>query len=224
MTAALHCESLNCRREMWNELAPSHFENISASFSAGEFCGFCGPDGSGKGLLLNVLGLLEPADSGTLAVNGILTGVLEPEDARQLRNETFGFLFNHPCLLPSFSVAENVAMPLFRICGGDARTARERTLEVLEFCGIGALETTLAGRLDPEERTLAALARALVHEPGILIAISPRENDALLRLGRRAAEELGLSVLWAGSGRGLNSHAHRLLHFQAGHLLEETRP
>jgi ABC-type lipoprotein export system ATPase subunit len=224
MTAALHCENLSCRRELWNDLAPSKFENVSASLAAGEFCGFCGPDGSGKGLLLNVLGLLEPADSGTLAVSGILTGSLEPEDARQLRNETFGFLFNHPCLLPSFSVAENVAMPLFRICGGDAREARDRTLEVLEFCGIASLETTLAGRLDPEERTLTALARALVHEPGILVAISPRENHALLRLGRRAAEELGLCVLWAGRAESLRPHAHRLLHLEAGQISGESRP
>lgn len=224
MTAMLHCESLSCRRDLWNDLAPSRVENICASFAEGEFCGFCGPDGSGKGLLLNVLGLLEPPDSGTIAINGILAGALDPEDAQQLRNETFGFLFNHPCLLPSFSVAENVAMPLFRICGGDAREARDRTMEMLEFCGIDALETTLAGRLDAEARTRTALARALVHQPGVLIAISPRENDALLTLGRRAADELGLCVLWAGSEDALRPHAHRLLHLDGGQIIGDSRP
>lgn len=223
-TATLHCDALTCRRDLWNDLAPSRFEDISASFAGGEFCGFYGPDGSGKGLLLNVLGLLEPPDSGTLAINGILTGALEPEDARQLRNETFGFLFNHPCLLPSFSVAENVAMPLFRICGGDARAARDRTMEMLEFCGIDALETTLAGRLDAEVRTLVALARALVHQPEVLVAISPRENTTLLALGRRAAAELGLCVLWAGSEDALRPHAHRLLEMDGGRIIRETCP
>jgi lipoprotein-releasing system ATP-binding protein len=222
MTAALRCESLNCRRDQWNELAPSRVEDITASFAPGEFCGFCGPDGSGKGLLLNLLGLLERPDSGTIAVNGIRTGELTPEDVQQLRNETFGFLFNHPCLLPSFSVAENVAMPLFRICGGEAREARDRTLEVLEFCGISSLETTLAGRLDPVERTRVALARALVHQPGILVAISPRQNDELLALGRRAAEERGLCVLWAGDKDPLTHHAHRVLHLDGGRLARDV--
>jgi ABC-type lipoprotein export system ATPase subunit len=224
MTPALRCESLNCRRDQWNELAPSRVEDVTASFAAGEFCGFCGPDGSGKGLLLNLLGLLERPDSGTIAVNGILTGGLSVEETRQLRNETFGFLFNHPCLLPSFSVAENVAMPLFRICGGDARQARDRTTEVLEFCGISELETVLAGRLDADQRTRVALARALVHEPGILVAISPRENDDLLALGRRAAQERGLCVLWAGAGEPLNRHAHRVLHLEGGRLALDSHP
>jgi lipoprotein-releasing system ATP-binding protein len=219
---ALRCESLTCRREQWNELAPSQVEDVSASFVPGEFCGFCGPDGSGKGLLLNVLGLLEAPDSGTIAVNGILAGELAAEEAQQLRNETFGFIFNHPCLLPSFSVAENVAMPLFRICGGEAREARERTMEVLEFCGIDALETILTGRLDPVERTLVALARALVHQPGILIAISPRENEALLALGRRAADERGLCVLWAGSEERLPQYAHRVLHLDGGRIVRDV--
>lgn len=221
-TPALRCDSLSCMRDQWNELAPSQVEDVSASFAAGEFCGFCGPDGSGKGLLLNLLGLLEPPDSGTIAVNGILAGSLAAEEAQQLRNETFGFIFNHPCLLPSFSVAENVAMPLFRICGGDAREARDRTIEVLEFCGIASLETTLAGRLDSEDRTRVALARALVHQPGILVAISPRENDTLLALGRRAADERGLCVLWAGPEEGLARHAHRILHLDRGRIARDV--
>jgi lipoprotein-releasing system ATP-binding protein len=219
---ALRCESLSCRREQWNELAPSRVEDITAAFAAGEFCGFCGPDGSGKGLLLNLLGLLERPDSGTIAVSGILAGELSPEETQQLRNETFGFLFNHPCLLPSFSVAENVAMPLFRICGGDAREARDRTVEVLEFCGISSLETTLAGRLDGDQRTRVALARALVHEPRILVAISPRENDVIPALARRAAEARGLCVLWAGPEGTLSRHAHRILHLDGGRMVRDV--
>jgi ABC-type antimicrobial peptide transport system, ATPase component len=220
----LRCESLSCRRDLWLELAPSRVEDVSAAFWAGEFCGFCGPDGSGKGLLLNILGLLERPDSGTITVNGIPTHTLTPEEFQQMRNETFGFLFNHPCLLPSFSVAENVAMPLFRICGGDAREARDRTLEVLEFCGISSLETTLAGRLDAAQRTRVALARALVHGPSILVVISPRESGELMALGRRIAEKLGLCVLWAGSEPGLLRHVHRLLHLDGGRIVRDDRP
>lgn len=224
MPPLLQCETLCCRREQWNELSPSRVEDVTATFPAGALCGFCGPDGSGKGLLLNLLGLLENPDSGHVAINGSPVTGLPADDLQQIRNEAFGFLFNHPCLLPSFSVAENVAMPLFRICGGDAREARDRTMEVLEFCGIAALETTLAGRLDGPGRLRTALARALVHRPGILVAISPRETDGMLALGRRAAEELGLCVLWAGAEETVVPHAHRILHLHEGRIVRDITP
>lgn len=222
MNPILSCENLACHREQWNEAGPAHIDAISAGFEPGTFSGFCGPDGCGKGLLLNVLGLLEPHDSGRISVSGYDLAELAPEDARQLRNENFGFLFNHPCLLPSFSVAENVAMPLFRICGGDAQAARLRTLEVLDFCGMADLECTLAGRLDLATQRKAALARALIHSPQILIAISPRESADLLDIARRAAAEFDLCVLWAGEESEIASHAHRLIHLRQGNIVADS--
>lgn len=221
MSLTLSCQDLSCRREQWNEVGPAHFETVSLSFESGTFSCFYGSDGSGKGLLLNVLGLLEPHDSGRICVHEHDIATLDPEEARQLRNESFGFLFNHPCLLPSFSVAENVAMPLFRICGGDAAAARLRTLEVLDFCGIADLECTLTGRLDLPTQRKAALARALIHAPEILIAISPRESQELLAIARRAANELGLCVLWAGEESEVSSHADRMIHVERGNIVAD---
>lgn len=222
MHPILSCQNLTCRREQWNEAGPARIESISASFEPGTFSGLCGPDGSGKGLLLNVLGLLEPHDSGAITVDGYDIARLDSEDARQLRNENFGFLFNHPCLLPSFSVAENVAMPLFRICGGDAQAARMRTLQVLDFCGIADLECTLTGRLDLATQRKAALARALIHSPQILIAISPRESEDLLNIARRAAAEFGVCVLWAGEEKDISPYAHRIIHLRDGGIVNEV--
>ncbi len=223
MHPIISCENLTCRREQWNETGPARIEAISASFEPGTFSGLCGPDGCGKGLLLNVLGLLEPHDSGAISVNGYQIAELAHEDAQQLRNESFGFLFNHPCLLPSFSVAENVAMPLFRICGGDAQAARMRTLEVLDFCGIADLECTLTGRLDLATQRKAALARALIHSPEILIAISPRESADLLDIARRAAAEFDICVLWAGEEKEIAAHAHRIIHLRDGGIVADAR-
>lgn len=216
----LSCESLCCHRPQWNRGGPSRVNAVSARFAAGTVTGFCGPDGCGKGLLLNVLGLLEPADSGLIRVLGHTVPGLSAEDTRQLRNEVFGFLFDSPCLLPSFSLAENVAMPLFRICGGDAREARRRTMEVLDYCGITDQECTLAGRLDDDARQRAALARALVHSPSILIAISPRSASTLLPLARHAASQTGLCVLWAGEKNDLLPHADQVLDMHAGNFAE----
>lgn len=217
MKSVLSCENLTCHRPSWNGAGPSRIVDVSASFAPGGLYGFCGPDGCGKGLLLNVLGLLEPPDSGCIRVAGRPLPAAGNDEFCQLRNEVFGFLFDHSFLLPSFSVAENVAMPLFRICGGDARAARARTLEMLEFCGITAHESTLAGRLDHATQRRAALARALVHQPAILVALSSHDGGDMVALARRAAREMPLCVLWAGEETALSRHADHLTFMRDGH-------
>ncbi len=221
MSPALTCKSLTCVRPHWNERTSSQVHNITTTFAPGTLTGFHGPDGCGKGLLLNILGLLEPPDSGQIHLQEHAALGLPADEARQLRNEAFGFLFDQPCLLPSFSVAENVAMPLFRICGGDAPAARLRTMEVLDFCGIASHECTLVGRLDPFDQRRACLARALVHRPGILIAISPRGAAGLLPLLRHATRQTGLCVLWAGEKEELAPHADRLIAMREGQITED---
>lgn len=209
--AAIICENLSCAR-------PNHggrVRGFSGDFDPGEFVGFCGEDGCGKGLLLNVIGLLEKADSGRLVLLGHDEADFSGEDAATFRNEACGFLFGHPYLLPSFTVAENVAMPLFRICGGGAREARDRTRQVLGFSGIGDLETRRAGMLEPALRWRAAFARALVHHPRILIAISP-PDPGLIPLARSAAEQLGITVLWAGPREAVAPHADRIIEMRDG--------
>ena len=197
MSFVLSCESLVCHRPRWTRDQPSRVEGVSLNFEAGSMTSFYGPDGCGKGLLLNLLGLLEKPDGGTIRVFDYRPWEMTTGDRCDLRNEVFGFLFDAPCLLPAFSVAENVAMPLFRICGGDASAARARTMEVLEFVGLRREEGTMAGRLDPAAQSRAALARALAHRPEVLIAIAPRLSRELLPLIRAATREFGLCTLWA---------------------------
>lgn len=211
----IRCESLTCERPNWNSKGPGRVWDFSSEFDAGEFVGFCGADGCGKGLLLNVIGMLEKADSGRLVLLDHDAGAFSDEDAATFRNEACGFLFGHPYLLPSFTVAENVAMPLFRICGGEAREARERTRQVLECAGISHLETARAGNLDPSFRWRAAFARALVHEPRVLIAISP-PDPGLLPIAKLAAEKSGITVLWSGERECLLPFADRVIALENG--------
>ena len=129
---------------------------------------------------------------------------LAEEELRRFRNQTFGFLFHNPCLLPSFSVAENVAMPLFRICGTDAGAARVRTSEVLDFCGIAHLENQLAGRLVPSAQRRAGIrARSRSIAPASLSPYRHEEAMSSSISPMRTAQELGLCVLWAADDGGL---------------------
>jgi len=218
MTSGITCEALSCQRPADEPFGPRAVRGFTGSFAPGEFVGFCGPDGCGKGLLLNLIGLIEVPDSGRLTLFGHDAGGLSPADAAAFRNEVCGFLFTHPYLLPSFTVAENLAMPLFRICGSDARSARARTLAALEFVGLAGAETCLAGKLGPELRWRAAFARALVHEPDVLIAVSPPANG-LLPLARLAADLSGLTVLWSGARGDLEPFADRIIEMRDGRAL-----
>jgi ABC-type lipoprotein export system ATPase subunit len=218
MNAVLSCEELCCERTDWNDGQHASIHGITLSFSAASFCWFEGPDSSGRDLLLSNLSLLEPADSGKILLEGQNVRELPEDELRRFRNERFGFLFEHPCLLPSFSVTENVAMPLFRICGADAQAARARTDEVLHFCGIPHLENQLAGRLAPSEQRRAALARALVHRPRILVANAPRESEELFELAARVASELRLCVLWAAADAGGRRRPQRVIKVEDGRI------
>ncbi|HEY5811669.1 MAG TPA: ATP-binding cassette domain-containing protein [Terrimicrobiaceae bacterium] len=217
MNSVLSCEALCCRRINWDQNGEALVRDVTLCFSAATLSEFDGPDNASRDLLLNNLGLLEPADSGTIFLDGQQANDLAEEDRRHFRNKYFGFLFENPCLLPSFSVAENVAMPLFRICGIDAAAARDRTLEVLDFCGIAHLENQLAGRLASSAQRKAALARALVHRPKVLVSISPRGSDELFDLAFRVTSELGLCVLWAAHDRA-PSKGQRLIRVQEGRI------
>ncbi|MEX1119766.1 MAG: ATP-binding cassette domain-containing protein [Terrimicrobiaceae bacterium] len=217
----LSCQNISCHREAWNLQGATCVKEVSVAFAGGSLCGVAGQDGSGKNLLLNLLGLLERPDSGAVFVDGVDTSPVAADALTALRNEAFGFLFSETALLPAFSVAENVAMPLFRICGMNPQEARERTMEVLEYCDIADEGDCVAGDLEMTTLWRTAFARALVHRPRILIAISPRQEDDLLPLARRVAEESGVCILWGGESASLGRHAHRLIRMQDGNLSED---
>jgi ABC-type lipoprotein export system ATPase subunit len=219
----LSCQDLCCQRANWSACDPASIREATLSFSLATFSEFSGPDYAGRDLLMNNLALLEPWDSGTIWLDGRNIEKTSENDLRRLRNETFGFVFDHPCLLPSFSVAENVAMPLFRICGADAEVARERTRDVLDFCGILELQNQLASRLASPAQHRAALARALVHRPRILVGICPSAARDLHVLAWRAAEELGLCVLWAQHDRSPSEKAQQTIRVRAGQVMCEQK-
>jgi putative ABC transport system ATP-binding protein len=196
-------------------------DRVSVGFASGRLCGVTGPDGCGKGLFLNILGLMEIPDSGCVHAIGQSSAHLGEDGCMRLRNEAFGFVFSQAALLPALSVAENVAMPLFRIRGEDPIPARDRTLEALAFCDCAHLAEAPAEDLGPEDASRAALARAIVHRPRILIAISPKAAESLLPLAAKAADQLGLCVLWAGESGPIRRTAHRIIEMHEGRITND---
>jgi ABC-type lipoprotein export system ATPase subunit len=206
----LRCDKLSC-------ILPggSPSRELTAAFTVGSLWGFCGPDSE---RLLNVLGVIDRPQRGRLEVLGMNVLSMSDPSARAWRDRCFGFLFAHPHLLPSFTVAENVAMPFFRLCSRDPAMAKRRTMEILDFMGISELESSAVGDLDQSAVWRVSMARAIVHRPAILVAITPPDPQ-LLPIARRLADEAGTTILWNGERHHLSRHADSILDLEESSAL-----
>jgi len=208
---SIHCRNITCRRTAWNGRPRDEVRNFSGEFEAGTATAFRGPEECGIGLLMNVLGMIERPDSGDLTVLGRTVLDLETNAARELRDRTFGFLFTHPHLLPTFTVAENIAMPFLRLRDDSAEEAGARVSEVLAFSGLEeSTGKADAAELDLESLWRVAFARAIVHRPEILVAVSPPARF-LLPLAARYARENGACVLWNAGQDGEACECDRVI-------------
>ena len=175
--------------------------NFTYQFRSGSFYHLSGPEFGGKRLLLQILGLLFPPDSGEIFVDGSLVTGLDIDNLSDIRNRKYGFLFSSPFLLPAFTVLENVAMPLFKIAQVETAEAKVITEEIMEMVGISGIATTSVSELDGFDAMLAALARTLVHHPRVLIAelvgtnLTEAAAEALLSTLHISGQRLGLAVI-----------------------------
>ena len=142
---------------------------VSLDVAAGESVAIMGPTGCGKSTLLSIVGLLDAPDSGAVFLDGCPAAEFEP--AEDFRATRVGFVFQFHHLLPHLSVLENVELPLAGRAGRAA--ARTRATEALALVGLEHRARTLAARVSGGERQLAALARALVGTPDLILADEP---------------------------------------------------
>jgi ABC-type lipoprotein export system ATPase subunit len=147
---------------------------LDLSVSAGETVAIVGPSGSGKTTLLNLLGALDQPSSGTVTIDGVSLGSLDPMAAARFRNRSIGFIFQLHYLLPQCSVLENVLVP--RLAGGwdeDVATTRARAESLLEQVGLQDRMDYRPYQLSGGEQLRAAIARALINQPKIILADEP---------------------------------------------------
>jgi len=148
--------------------------DVSLSLAPGEAAAIMGPSGSGKSTLLYILGALEPPTSGQVSLDGKNPFELDPTALATFRNEQIGFVFQDHCLLPQCSVLENVLIPTLVARGAADDTQRAR--ELIAQVGLGERADHRPAALSGGERQRAAIARALIRAPRLLLCDEPTGN------------------------------------------------
>jgi len=195
----------------------------------GEFLSVVGASGSGKSTLLHLLGVLDRPDKGEILLDGRRIDDLPSKGRDQLRNQTFGFIFQFYHLLPELTALENVLMPQMiaqSVFGwlGRRRQIRNRAVELLDRVGLGRRLNHRPRELSGGEMQRAAVARALINRPRVLLADEPTGNlDAeaggeVVRLLRDLNRQDGLTIIMVTHNMEIVAGTDRMVRLTQGRV------
>jgi len=200
-------------------------DEVNISIDKGEFIAVMGPSGCGKSTLLNLMGLLDRPTHGNYRLKNRLVSRLSSSEAAKLRRDTIGFIFQSYNLLPRLTVLDNVALPL--AYKGYSLTKRLNLAStMLERVGMQNKEYFLPAHLSGGQIQCAAIARALVNEPTLIIADEPTGN--LDSTGSRLVMELlseihrmGNTIIFVTHNPELTRYATRVVYMRDGKIIQD---
>jgi lipoprotein-releasing system ATP-binding protein len=150
--------------------------DINVSFKEKSFCSIIGESGSGKSTMLNIMGTLDKPTSGEVYIDGERTDLMSKDQLAETRNQKIGFIFQFHYLLPDFTALENVLIPYMIKSVKPPKEIKERALELLDLVGLSKVKNNLATNMSGGQQQRAAIARALINNPRIILADEPTGN------------------------------------------------
>jgi len=200
---------------------------VSLTLAAGERVALVGPSGCGKTTLLNCLGGVDRVDGGSIQLLGAALEKLSSDELATVRRHQIGTVFQFFHLLPTLTAFENVELPL-QLLNVPARERRERGLAILERVRLASRADAFPGQLSGGEMQRIAIARALVHRPGLILADEPTGNldsangENILDLLAELSTEFNTAMLMVTHSSDAARICHRTLHMRDGVIVRET--
>jgi lipoprotein-releasing system ATP-binding protein len=223
-TATLTCEHVSKHFDEAGQRLEV-LRDVNLVVRKGETVAIVGASGSGKTTLLQILGGLDLPSSGVVRIRGQSFAELSDGARGTLRNRSLGFVYQFHHLLPEFSALENVAMPLL-VRRRPVAEAEHEARQLLERVGLGARLTHRPAQLSGGERQRAAMARALVTRPHLVLADEPTGNldgnnaRAVLELMLELNRELGTSLMIVTHAPDIAARMQRVLVLEDGRLTQ----
>lgn len=204
------------------------FENLSFEVAQGEMLAIVGQSGAGKSTLLHIAGALDKPSAGEVYFGDLRLNLLSENEAADFRNREIGFVWQFHYLLPEFTALENVGMPLL-MRGSKKPEAEQAALTWLDRVGLRQRAYYRAGELSGGEQQRAALARALITQPKLLLADEPtgdldnRTAESVFELISHLHQEHQLSSLIATHNHAFARRCNRVIRLEGGRI-EEVVP
>jgi putative ABC transport system ATP-binding protein len=205
------------------------FDALSFSVEKGETVALLGASGSGKTTLLNLVSGIDTPDHGRVLLDGVDVHAQAEPERTLLRRRQIGFVFQFFNLIPTLKVGENVALPL-ELLGVEDSRAQQRADALLADVGLGGLAMRYPETLSGGEQQRAAVARALAHQPAVLLADEPTGNldedtgGLIIELLTDIARQQGTTLLLVTHSTHVARAADRVLRLSHGQVTSEPMP
>lgn len=200
--------------------------DLSLTVNKGEIVSIIGPSGAGKSTLLHLLGALDKPDKGKVMIDGTDIYALSAKKQAVFRNRHLGFVFQFHHLLPEFTAAENVAIPLW-ISGTGKKEGLAKAAEILEIVGLGQRTGNKPSELSGGEQQRVAIARALINKPSVIMLDEPTGNldsnnaQSVHQLFLSLRRETGQTFIMITHNEELAGLTDRTLLMRDGIIVEE---
>tara|TARA_Y100001960_G_scaffold270937_1_gene297413 strand:+ start:77 stop:790 length:714 start_codon:yes stop_codon:yes gene_type:complete len=206
----------------------SALKNIDLTLIEGEFTGLVGPSGSGKTTLLNIIGGLDSATEGNVSVLGHSMENTSHNERATVRRKNMGFIFQSYNLLPVYTVFENVELPLI-LNKIDPNERVKKVNQAIEWVGLSDKRNSKPNMLSGGECQRTAIARAIVHQPALVMADEPTANlDAenshhIMHILVKLNQELSTSFVFATHDEKIMGYLKRIVHLDDGQINKDEQ-